>query len=169
MHGHLGQILDGRYKKTKKDTKRPSATSEEPGAKPGYWARPLHTTPPKKAWANHATHSSGLIPRHTPILTPYKEQVSAPLGELASKRTCGPWTPPVRRQAFPGRDRWQQRSLPSTQVASEMQTGSRVPPGNSRATRRPPGPFRPCLHPEAGALPASPPLQTEESPLGPSS
>ena len=89
VHGHLGQILDERYKKTKKDTKRPSATSEEPGAKPGYWACPLHTTPPKKGWANHATHSSGLIPRHTPILTPYKEQVSAPLGELASKGTCG--------------------------------------------------------------------------------
>lgn len=42
-----GKLWTRVYKKTKS----PVATSEEPGAKTGYCACPLHTTPPK-GWAN---------------------------------------------------------------------------------------------------------------------
>ena len=59
-----------------KDTKRPknpSATFEGPRAKAGYFACPLHTTPPKW-WANHPSHPSVPTPGHTPTLTPYKER-----------------------------------------------------------------------------------------------
>ena len=42
------------------------------GAKAGYCARPLHTTPPK-GWADHLSHPASLTPGHTPTLTPYKE------------------------------------------------------------------------------------------------
>ena len=54
-----------RYKKTK----NPTATSEEPGAKAGHCACPLHSAPPK-GWADHLSHTSGPTPRHTPTLTP---------------------------------------------------------------------------------------------------
>ena len=59
-----------------KDTKRPrnpSATFEEPGAQSvGSKGRVLHTPPPT-GWAKHLSHPFGLIPGHTPALTPYKE------------------------------------------------------------------------------------------------
>ena len=57
--------------------KNPTANFEEPGAKAGYWACPLHTVMPK-GWANHLSHSSSLTAGHTPTLTLYKEQF-APL------------------------------------------------------------------------------------------
>ena len=44
VHVELGQMQDERYKETKKI---PTAAFEEPGAKAGYCAYPLHTTPPK--------------------------------------------------------------------------------------------------------------------------
>ena len=66
----LGQILDKRYKETKKPF-------EEPGAKPGYCPCPLHTTPPK-GWAKHLSHPSGQTPGHSPTLTPYKGQAHHP-------------------------------------------------------------------------------------------
>ena len=57
-----------RYKKTK----NPTATSEEAGAKAGYCACPLLSTPPK-GWADHLSHRSCPTPGHTPTLTPCKE------------------------------------------------------------------------------------------------
>ena len=53
----LGQILDKRWKI---DQKSPTATFEEPGAKAGYWACPLHNTP----------QSVGILPKLTSALTP---------------------------------------------------------------------------------------------------
>ena len=82
MYVQLGQILDKRYKKTKKT---PTATSEElgaktgSGAKAGYCACPLNSTPPE-GWAKHLSHPSGLTPGHTPALTPEKEQACPPQG-----------------------------------------------------------------------------------------
>ena len=63
-----GRLWTKRYKETKSTT----ATSEEPGAKAGSYACPLHTTPPK-GWADHLSHPSSLTPGPTPTLTPYKE------------------------------------------------------------------------------------------------
>ena len=42
------------------------------GAKAGYCACPLHTTPPD-GWANHLSHPSSPTPGHTLTFTPYKE------------------------------------------------------------------------------------------------
>ena len=66
----MGQILYKRYKKTKKP---PNATSKKLGAKAGYYACPLYSTPPAE-WAQHLSHSSNSTPGHTPTLTPCKEQ-----------------------------------------------------------------------------------------------
>ena len=63
-----GKLWTIRYKKTKK----PTATSEKPGAKAVYCECPVHITPPK-AWANYLSHPPGPIPGHTTTLTPYKE------------------------------------------------------------------------------------------------
>ena len=66
-----------------KDTKRPknpTATFEEPGAKAGYCACPLHTTPPK-GWAKHLCRPSGPTPGHTPC----KEQARPPSPAPGSK------------------------------------------------------------------------------------
>ena len=70
-----GKLWTTRYKKTK----NPTATSEEPGAKAGYRACPLHSTPPKGR-ADSLSHPSGLTPGHTPT------QLTPPQG--ASKGTC---------------------------------------------------------------------------------
>ena len=70
-----GKLWTTRYKKTKKN---PTATSDELGAKAGYSARPLHSTPPK-GWADHLSPPSSPTPGHTPTLTPCKELT--PLGE----------------------------------------------------------------------------------------
>ena len=65
-------------KKIQKDPKKtPTATSEEPGAKAGYYACALCTTPPK-GWEKHLSHPSGPTPEHTPTLTPYEEQARTP-------------------------------------------------------------------------------------------
>ena len=69
----LGQILNKRSKETKNAT----AASEELGAKAGYCACLLHTVPPK-GWAKHRSHPSGPTPRHSPLLTSYKEPVHLP-------------------------------------------------------------------------------------------
>ena len=53
-----------------KRSKNPTATSEEQGAKAGYWACPLHTAPPK-GWADHLSPPSSPTPGHTPTFTPY--------------------------------------------------------------------------------------------------
>ena len=76
------------WTKYKKRPKSPTAALEEPGAKAGHCACPLHTAPPK-AWADHLSHPSGPTPGHTPTLTPYKKQACPLLSEQASKRTCG--------------------------------------------------------------------------------
>ena len=68
-----GKLWTRRYKKTK----TPTAISEELGAKAGYWACPLHSTPPR-GWADHLSHASGPTPGHTPALTPYKEAAHPP-------------------------------------------------------------------------------------------
>ena len=76
VHVQLGQILDKRFKETKKPSCqfwRVWSKSRRSGAKAGYCACPLHTMPPK-GWANHLSHPSGMTPGHTPTLTPYKEQ-----------------------------------------------------------------------------------------------
>ena len=83
VHAQLRQILDKRDQE-----KYPTATFEEPRAKAGYCARPLHTTPPK-GWAKHLSHPSGPIPGRTATLTPYKEQAPAPSPQgKASKGAC---------------------------------------------------------------------------------
>ena len=68
------------------------------GAKAGYCACPLHSAPPK-GWADHLSHPSGLTRRHTPTLTPYKEQACSPtqpqllpVWEPASKGACAVFT-----------------------------------------------------------------------------
>ena len=43
------------------------------GGKAGHCTCPLHSAPPK-GWADCPSHPSGLTHRHTPTLTPYKEQ-----------------------------------------------------------------------------------------------
>ena len=48
------------------------------GAKAGYCACPLHTTPPKGR-AEHLSCPSGLMPGHTLTLTPYKEPAREPV------------------------------------------------------------------------------------------
>ena len=63
-----GKLWTIRYKKTK----NPAATSEGPGAKAGYCACPLPSTPPK-GWADHLSHPSSPTPGPAPTLTPYKE------------------------------------------------------------------------------------------------
>ena len=70
-----------------KDTKRPknpTVTSEEPQAKArgqeqkaGHCACPQLTTP-RKGWASHLSHPSGLTPGRVPTLTPYKEPAWPP-------------------------------------------------------------------------------------------
>ena len=68
----LGKIMDKRYKETKKPNCHfcgARSESKESGAKAGYRACPLHTTPPK-GWTKHLSHPSGPTPAHTP----YKEQ-----------------------------------------------------------------------------------------------
>ena len=65
--------------------KDPTATFEEPRAKAGYCACPLHTIPPKR-WAIHLSHPSGLSSVLTPTLTWYKEQAELPLRECAGAR-----------------------------------------------------------------------------------
>ena len=62
FHVQLGQILDKRYKKTKKT---PTATFEEPGTKPGGWAQKQGT-----AHAPYTEHylRGTLAPEHTPSL-----------------------------------------------------------------------------------------------------
>ena len=54
MHAQLEQILGKRVKETKKK-KNLTTTFEESGAKAGYCACPLHTTPPK-GWENHRSY-----------------------------------------------------------------------------------------------------------------
>ena len=68
-----GKLWTKRYKRPKNST----ATSEEPGAKVGYCACPLHLTPPE-GWADDLSYPSGPNPGHTPTLTPYKEQACQP-------------------------------------------------------------------------------------------
>ena len=61
----MGQILNKRYKETKKKKKEnPIATFKEPGAKMGCWEQskgtvhtPLHTVPPNR-WAKHQSYPS---------------------------------------------------------------------------------------------------------------
>ena len=64
--------------KIQKKTK-PTATSEELGAKAGYYACLLHSTP-QKGWANQLSQPSGLTSGHIPTFTPHK-QPAAPLSE----------------------------------------------------------------------------------------
>ena len=64
--------------KVQKDQRNPTPTSEEPGAKVGYCACPLHTLP--KGWADHLSHPSGLTPGHSPVLTPYRKPDCTPFG-----------------------------------------------------------------------------------------
>ena len=52
-HAQLGQIMDKKIQKDK--NKKPTATSEEPGAKAGYCACPLHTVPRKGGQTTQAT------------------------------------------------------------------------------------------------------------------
>ena len=66
VRGQLGQVLDKRYKGSKK------ATFEEPGAKAGQCACPLHIPPPK-GWAKHLSYPSSPTPGCTPTLILYKE------------------------------------------------------------------------------------------------
>ena len=83
MYAELGQIVE----KIKKRLKQKPATSEESRAKAGYYAYPLHTTPPKKC-ANHLNNPSGLTFVSITSLTPYKESACLPFGEGASKEIC---------------------------------------------------------------------------------
>ena len=85
-----GKLRTTRYEKTKK----PTATSEDPGAKAGwakarYCARPLHTTPPK-GWANHLSCPSNSTPAPAPTLTLYKEPTHRPasLQDRVSQGIC---------------------------------------------------------------------------------
>ena len=55
------------------------------GAKAGYCACPLYSTPPK-GWAKHLSHPSGQTPGHTPTLTPYRNELVPPWG--ACKGAC---------------------------------------------------------------------------------
>ena len=82
-HAQLGQIMDKKIQKDK--NKKPTATSEEPGAKAGYCACPLHTPPPK-GWVKHLSQPSGLTPGPSPTLTPCNEPAHSP--QRASKGTC---------------------------------------------------------------------------------
>ena len=64
MHS-CGKLRTTRCKKTKKT---PTAISEEPGAKAGYYACPLHTASPK-GWADSLSHPSSptmVIPLPSP-------------------------------------------------------------------------------------------------------
>ena len=90
MHAQLGQILDKRYKKTKKAQLSLLKSWEQKlggGSKTGVLRMPpeLNTT---KGWANHLSHPSSLTPGPTPTLTTYKEQACPTSGsEQASKAT----------------------------------------------------------------------------------
>ena len=85
----LGQILDKRYKETKKPNChfwRVWSKSRGLGAKAGYCTCPLHTTPPKR-WAKHLSHPSGR-PLDTPLPSPHirNKLASPPPARGASKR-----------------------------------------------------------------------------------
>ena len=59
------------------ETRNPSATSEEPGAKAGYCACPLHSTS-SRGWADHLSHPASLNPAHLPTLILSQESAHAP-------------------------------------------------------------------------------------------
>ena len=77
-----GKFWTTRYKKTK----NPTATSGDLGAKAGYCACPLHSTPPK-GWVNHLSHPSSPTPGHASTLTPYKEPAHIPLVSEQARKT----------------------------------------------------------------------------------
>ena len=79
-----GRFWMGRYRKTK----TPAATSEEPGAKAGDCACPLHGASPKGR-ADHPRASS-LTPGHTPASLHVRSSARSPWG--AAKR---PYYPPT--------------------------------------------------------------------------
>ena len=66
MHS-CGKLRTTRCKKTKKT---PTAISEEPGAKAGYYACPLHTASPK-GWADRLSHPSSPT-TDIPLPSPHK-------------------------------------------------------------------------------------------------
>ena len=75
MHAQLGE----NYGQQNKKKKIPIAfvTSEELGAKSGYYIRPLHTPPPK-CWAKHPSHPFSPVSGHTLTLTSSKGPAHLP-------------------------------------------------------------------------------------------
>ena len=75
MHAQLGE----NYGQQKKPKKIPLAivTSEELGAKSGYYTYLLHT-PPTRGWAKHPRHPFGPTSGHTLTLTSHKEPACFP-------------------------------------------------------------------------------------------
>ena len=85
VHVQLEQMLDPKDTETNKQTKKPIATSEKPGAKArGQEQRQSATCAPctqgTEGVINHQSHSSGLTPGHNPTLTPHKEWAHPPQG-----------------------------------------------------------------------------------------
>ena len=83
MHRGLEQILDKRYRETKKPNChfwRAWNKNRVSGTKTGCWEQkqgtehaPLNSIPPE-GWANHLSHLPSQNPGHTATFTPYKEQ-----------------------------------------------------------------------------------------------
>ena len=78
IHVQLEWILDKIQKSPR--PQNPATTYEEPGAKIGYCACPLHSTPPK-GWANQLSHPPTWPPGYIPTLTLHKEPTNTLLRE----------------------------------------------------------------------------------------
>ena len=86
-----GKIMDN---KIQDDQKKPTATSEEPGAKVGYCTCPLYSTSPK-GWTDHLTPPSDPTHGHIPNLTPCNEPAPRCLGEQVRKPVACSRSPPA--------------------------------------------------------------------------
>ena len=75
-----------------KDSKIPYYHFQESGAKAGYRAYPLHSTPPE-GWAKHLSHPSSQPPGHTPILTRYEKQAQPLWGTSKQNMLFAPAPP----------------------------------------------------------------------------
>ena len=71
------------------ETRNPSATSEEPGAKAGYCACPLHSTSSRR-WADHLSHPSSPYPVSGTSSFP-----AQPLSELNKQESLFVLAPPA--------------------------------------------------------------------------